>query len=367
MESNIKLGRIWGIPIGLHYTWFFIFALVTWSLAVGLFPLEYPNLHPAAYWILGAITSLLFFGSVLVHELAHALVALYHRVPVRGISLFIFGGVAEMTEEPRSAKVELRVAAAGPLASFVLAILFGGLWFLDQHIAYLAAPSIWLARINLLLAAFNLIPGFPLDGGRILRAVIWWHTGNLYRATQVATVSGQVVALGFISFGVFVMVSGSFFNGLWLVFIGWFLQNAAMTSYAQSAMRTMLEGVKVEHAMTQNYYRVPRLLPLSQLVEERIDKFGQQYFLVGDGDQPEGLLTANDINDIPERKLRFLTTNQAMHPLKNLTTVEPDTELLDALQIMQQSKLRHIPVVKNNEFVGLLAREHIVDYVQNGA
>ena len=190
MNASIKLGRIWGIPIGLHFSWFLIFGLVTWSLALGYFPEEYPALTTPAYWILGAITSILFFGSVLVHELAHALIALRNKLPVRAINLFIFGGVAELTQEPRSAGAEFRIAITGPLASLGLAALFGGLYLLDQQIPLLAAPSLWLARINLLLAVFNMIPGFPLDGGRILRAAIWWKTNNLYKATHAASISG---------------------------------------------------------------------------------------------------------------------------------------------------------------------------------
>jgi Zn-dependent protease len=162
MAATVKLGRIWGIPIGLHFSWFLIFGLVSWSLAVGYFPEEYPGLATPVYWILGAVTSILFFASVLVHELAHAFVALRNKLPVRAINLFIFGGVAELTQEPRSAGAEFRIAIAGPVASLGLAALFGGLYLLDQHIPLLAAPSIWLARINLLLALFNMIPGFPL-------------------------------------------------------------------------------------------------------------------------------------------------------------------------------------------------------------
>ena len=194
------------------------------------------------YWILGALTSILFFGSVLVHELAHALVALRNKLPVRAINLFLFGGVAELTQEPRSAGAEFRIAIAGPVASLGLAALFGAVYLLDQHIPLLAAPSIWLARINLLLAVFNMIPGFPLDGGRILRAVIWWKTGNLRRATQLASISGQVIAFGFIVVGIFISFNGNFFNGLWLIFIGWFLQNAAASSLTQSNMQETLNG-----------------------------------------------------------------------------------------------------------------------------
>jgi len=252
MAANVKLGRIFGIPLELHPSWFLIFGLVTWSLAIGYFPVEYPTLPMVAYWMLGAATSLLFFGSVLIHELGHSVVALRNQVPVRRIILFIFGGVAQIGREPPDAGTEFRIAIAGPLSSLGLAAGFAGLWWLDQAIPYLDAPSVWLMRINLLLAFFNLIPGFPLDGGRILRAVIWHFTGNFYRATQVAVFTGQLAAFGFISLGILIILTGYWLNGLWLVFIGWFLQNAAAASYAQTSLQESLRDVTVAQAMTRD-------------------------------------------------------------------------------------------------------------------
>lgn len=364
MNASIKLGRIWGIPIGLHFSWFLIFGLVTWSLAVGYFPEEYPSLTTAAYWILGAATSILFFGSVLVHELAHALVALRNKLPVRAINLFIFGGVAELTQEPRSAGAEFRIAIAGPLASLGLAVLFGGLYLLDQHIPLLAAPSIWLARINLLLALFNMIPGFPLDGGRILRAVIWWKTDNLRKATQAASISGQVVAFGFIAVGIFIAFNGNFFNGLWLIFIGWFLQNAAASSLVQSNVQETLRGITAAHAMQRELPRVSGLTPLSQLVEEGVIQGGQRAFLVEEDGQVRGMLTLSDIRAIPERKWRFMTTQQAMQPFDKLAKIEPTTELLAALQLMDEANVSQLPVVHDDQIFGLLSRDGIFNYLR---
>ncbi|MBN1964367.1 MAG: site-2 protease family protein, partial [Anaerolineae bacterium] len=228
MESNIKLGRMWGVPIGLHTSWFLIFGLVTFSLAAGYFPAEYDNLPVGAYWLLAALTAVLFFASVLAHELGHVWMALRERVPVRGVTLFMFGGVAQIEEEPRTPGGEFRIAIAGPLVSLSLALLFEVVYLLDRGVSpYLAAPSLWLARINLILAVFNMIPGFPLDGGRVLRAIIWKITGSQARATRIAGGVGQVVAVGFMGLGVLEILAGGMINGLWLIFIGWFLQNAA--------------------------------------------------------------------------------------------------------------------------------------------
>jgi Zn-dependent protease len=364
MPASVKLGRVWGIPIGLHISWFLVFGLVTWSLASGYFPQEYSGLPVWAYWLLGALTSILFFGSVLVHELGHSLLALRNGVPVRGITLFIFGGVAQIAQEPRSPGAEFRIAIAGPLASLGLAALFGGLWLVDQGVSYLAAPSIWLARINLMLALFNMIPGFPLDGGRVLRAVVWQFSGNLQRATQIAAGSGQVVALGFIGLGVFTIFGGNFMNGLWLAFIGWFLQNAAASSLAQSGMQRALEGVSVRQAMSRDCARVPSLVPLSQLVEEQVLNGGQRCFFVANNGRLNGLLTLRDISAIPQRKWAFTTTGQAMVPLDHLTQVSPATPLLAALQMMDGANVAQVPVVENDEIVGTLSREQVLRYVR---
>ena len=364
MAATIKLGRIWGIPIGLHFSWFLIFGLVTWSLAGGFFPEEYPGLPTAAYGFLGAVPSPPVFGTVRMHERAHASVALRNKLPVRAINLFIFGGVAELTQEPRSAGAEFRIAIAGPLASLALAGLFGGVWLLDQQISYLAAPSIWLARINLLLALFNMIPGFPLDGGRILRAIVWAYTDNLRKATQIATVSGQVVAFGFISIGLYMVLVGNVFNGLWFILIGWFLQNASAASLAYSNLQESLRGVTVSQAMERNLPQVPGLLPLSQLVEENVLREGRDSFIVADNGDTRGLLTLADISAIPARQRRLLTTQQAMLPLEQLVKVEPDAEVLTALQLMEEAKVKQVPVVKDNQVLGLLSREGVFNYLR---
>jgi len=367
MKANIKLGRIWGIPIGLHNSWFLIFLLVTWSLAAGFFPAEYPNLPWAAYWVLGAVTSILFFGSVLVHELGHALLALRNKIPVRNITLFIFGGVAQIGREPPSPGAEFRIAIAGPLASLALAALFGGLWLLDQHIPYLAAPSLWLARINLILAVFNLIPGFPLDGGRVLRAGIWRWTGSLHRATEIASFSGQLVAFGFIGFGIFSMIGGNFFNGLWLIFIGWFLQNAAAASYAQSNVQQSLRDITVEQVMSRDCSLVSGQLPLNQLVEEQILGKGQRCFMVTENGHLRGLLTLRGITAVPREQWSQVKIEETMIPWEKLVRVERTTELLQALQTMDDANVNQAPVVEGDELVGILSREQVLHYLRTRA
>jgi len=364
MEGRVKLGRILSIPVGLHWTWFLIFGLVTWSLALGYFPTEYPSLSATAYWFLGAVTSLLFFGSVLLHELGHSVVALRHQIPVHSITLFIFGGVAQIEREPQTPGAEFRIAIAGPLTSLGLAVVFGGLWWLDRMIPYLAAPSIWLMRINLALAVFNLIPGFPLDGGRVLRAVVWKLSGSFHRATQIAASSGQLVAFGFMGLGVFTILGGNFFNGLWLAAIGWFLQNAAATSYAQANMQQLLRDVTATQVMSQECSLIPERTSLRQLVEEQVLTGGGRCFFVAENERLLGLLTLTDVAKVPRAEWAETTAGQVMVPWEHTIRVQPGTLLLTALKTMDDANVNQVPVVEGDEITGMLSRERVLHYIR---
>jgi Zn-dependent protease/CBS domain-containing protein len=365
MESGIYLGRVWGIPIRLHMSWFIIFFLVTWSLAAGYFPTEYPSLGTTSFWIMGAITSILFAASVLLHELGHSYVALRHHVPVRSVTLFLFGGVAQIEHEPDSAAAELRIAVAGPLTSVALAALFGGLYLLDSSIPFLAAPSAWLARINFMLAAFNMIPGFPLDGGRVLRAMVWSWTKSLTRATRVAVASGQIVALSFMGIGLYSIFNGDLYNGVWLAFIGWFLQNAASSTKSQSAIKQALSGVHVEQVMSRNYPTIPCTLTIEDLVENKILGSGGRIFLVkGDGDACLGLLTINEVRRLPRKDWPVTTAADVMVPYDSMVVVKPQTELLEALTLMDTANVAQLPVTENGSIAGILSREQILRYVR---
>ena len=244
MKSSVRLGKILGIPIGVNYTWFIVFALVTMSLATGYFPSRYSDWSFAAYLSVGLLTSLLFFGSVLIHELAHSIVALARGIPVKGITLFIFGGVANIGREPDRPMTELLVAIAGPIASLLLAATFGLFWLTGQVIdaSALAGLGLYLATINLWLALFNLLPGFPLDGGRVFRSAVWAWTDNMNLATRWAARSGRAIAILMIIGGGFMIMKGNWGNGIWLAFIGWFLDNAARQSARQANIREALEG-----------------------------------------------------------------------------------------------------------------------------
>jgi Zn-dependent protease/CBS domain-containing protein len=364
MHASVKLGKIWGIPIGLHASWFLVFGLVTWSLATGYFPAEFPSLSTPAYWVLGAVTSILFFGSVLVHELGHAYLALHEGIPVNGITLFIFGGVAQISREPQSPGAELRIAIAGPITSLALAAGFGALWWIDQPVSMLAAPSLWLARINFMLAAFNMIPGFPLDGGRVLRAIVWRVTNSYLRATRVASFTGQVVAFGFIGVGVLTIFGGNFFNGIWLAFIGWFLQNAAAASYAQANMQQSLRGLTAWQAMTRDCVRVPNDLSLEELVERLVLGRAERCFFVTTNGTLEGMLTLTDVTQTPRSNWQTVTTGQTMRRREELISIQPNTELLTALQAMDDANVNQVPVMDGEALLGVLSREQVLRYVR---
>jgi len=365
MKASIKLGKVWGIPIGLHSSWFLIFALLVWSLGTGYFPVEYKSLSSETSILLAGITSLLFFGSVLAHELGHSAIALRNKIPVKGITLFIFGGVSQISQEPLSPGVEFRLAAAGPLTSFALGGLFGAAWLIFQSIPVLAAPSLYLMRINILLGAFNMIPGFPLDGGRVLHSIVWWLTKNERLATRAATLSGEVIAFGFVAVGLFMMFNHQLLNGIWLAFIGWFLQNAAISASFQSNMQEKLRGLTVAQAMTRDCAEVPGLSTLNQLVYDRVLTGGQHCFFATDyTGEIRGILTLKDITKVPQMKWRFTTAEQIMIPIARTKSVEPEMELVCALQTMDEAQLSEVPVIEHERLIGMLSRENVQRYLQ---
>ncbi len=366
MRTSLTFGRIFGIPIGVHSSWFLVAALIVWSLASGYFPQEYPTWSTVTYWLIGVITSVLFFASVLIHELGHSVVALREGVPVRGITLFIFGGVAQIEREPSTAGAEFRIAIAGPVTSFALAGFFGLLGLTAAINPVAAAPAVYLGRINLMLAVFNLIPGFPLDGGRVLRAALWEYADNFREATHWATIVGQGVAFLFILAGVGQMFFGdNFMNGLWIAFIGWFLNNAAEASRQQTVLRESLAGVTVRDVMTPQCPTVPANLQLNRLVNDHILGTGQRCFFVRSDDYgPEGLITLHNIKRTPRERWDDVTASQVMTPMDALESAQPDEEVYALLQRMDEADVNQMPVVENGHLIGMVSREHLLHHIR---
>ncbi len=363
-RNTIPLGRILGIPIGLDYSWFLIFALLTWSLATSYYPAEFRNWPASQYWIVGAATAIMLFVSVLLHELGHSVVAMRYNIPVRSITLFIFGGVAQIGAEPPSAAAEFWIAIAGPVVSFALAILFGLLQPFVGAAAPLLALAKYLAYINGTLALFNLIPGFPLDGGRVFRAVVWGITHSLRRATLIAANVGRFIAFVFILVGVWQLFIGNFGNGLWIAFIGWFLESAAASQVQQQALQDLLAGHKVSDVMKGTCAAIPAGTTLQQLVDYHILGAGQRCFVVTQDDKVMGLLTLHRIKEAPRTEWPTTTAAQVMIPAPQMKRVQPNAELWTALEEMDRDGVNQLPVMTDGQMVGMLSRDDIISFLR---
>jgi Zn-dependent protease len=364
IRNNVPLGRIFGIRIGLDYSWFLIFALLTWILSSNYYPAEFKGWPLALYWVMGAITSIMLFVSVLLHELGHSAVALGYGVPVRSITLFIFGGVSQIEAEPPSATAEFLIAIVGPLVSLALGILF---YALEPVVAF-SQPLLglvkYLAYINLALGLFNLIPGYPLDGGRVLRAVVWAITKNMRRATLFAANAGRFFGLGFIFFGVLQMFSGNFGGGIWIAFIGWFLDSAATTQAQQATLQSLLAGHHVSQAMRSHCDTVPAELTLQRLVDEHVLGAGARCFLVNCGDSTVGLVTLHRVKEVPRQEWSTKTVAQAMVPLDRWKRINPDAELWTALEEMDRDGVNQLPVMRDGQVLGMLGREDVITFLR---
>jgi Zn-dependent protease len=363
-KSAISLGRILGIPIGLDYSWFLIFALLTWSLATSYFPAEFVGWSVTQYWIISAVTVILMFGSVLLHELGHSVVALRYKIPVQSITLFIFGGVAQIGAEPPSAIAEFWIAIAGPITSFALAILFGLLQPLVGALGPLLAIAKYLAYINGALALFNLIPGFPLDGGRVFRAVVWGITHSLNRATLIAANLGRFIAYLFIILGVWQMFSGNFGNGLWIAFIGWFLETAAASQIKQQTIQDLLAGHHVADTMRRNYTSILPNTTLEQLINEHILGSGRRSLVVKQNERVVGLLTLHNVKAIPSSDWANTTAAQVMIPIANMKWIRPEAELTDALGEMDRDGVNQLPVMAGDQILGVLGRDDVISFLR---
>jgi Zn-dependent protease len=363
-RSTISLGRILGIPIGLDYSWFLIFGLLTWSLATSYYPAEFKNWPVTQYWIVGAATVILMFGSVLLHELGHSVVALRYKIPVRSITLFVFGGVAQIGTEPPSAMAEFWIAIAGPITSFALALFFGVLQPVVGAFAPLLAVAKYLAYINGTLGFFNLIPGFPLDGGRVFRAIIWGTTHSLRRATLIAANVGRFIAYGFIGLGVWQMVGGNFGNGLWIAFIGWFLESAASSQIRQQTIHDLLEGHHVADAMRRDYAAIMPNTTLEQLINKHIIGNGQRSLVVKQDDRVAGLLTLHNVKAIPSSAWLTTTAAQVMIPVAQMKWIRPDAELVDALGEMDRDGVNQLPVMEDDQILGVLGRDDVISFLR---
>jgi Zn-dependent protease/CBS domain-containing protein len=365
MPGSFRLGKIFGIDIALHISWVIIFVLVTWSLATGGFASLYPGWSPLTYWMISVLAALLLFVSVLLHELSHSLVARARGLPVKNITLFIFGGVSNIEQEPKSPGVEFQMSLVGPLTSLVL----GGLFFLllllsrGETSPFVAVLS-YLAWTNILLGLFNLLPGFPLDGGRVLHSLIWKLSGNVRTATRSATLVGQIIAYLFIFIGIWLFFAGGVLDGLWIGFIGWFLLNGAQSANAQTTLETMFKGVTVSEVMNTHPATVPANISLQKLVDDFLLPHGWRRAFVMQADQLAGLITLSDIRHTAREQWPQTPVGLAMTPLEQLHVVAPQQNLNEVLPLMVAQDINQLPVVENGHLLGVLSREDIVRYME---
>lgn len=368
MQSQIKLGRIFGIEIGLHYSFLLIAFLIVFSL-LSQFHASNPHWNDKVILAMALGTAFLFFVSLLLHELAHSLVATSNNLPVKEITLFALGGVSQIEKNPLSAKVEFWMAFVGPLVSAVIGAIC---LVIAKSIGHSTsnpwiAILLWLGYINLTLAGFNMLPGYPLDGGRVLRALIWWKTGDADRATQLAARAGQAVALSFIALGILQFFGGAGVGGLWMAFIGWFLLQAARESYAQVGLAHALDGIRVADVMTRDCPTVDGWLNIENFVEHELLRTGRRCFMVVDKGEITGLVTPHEIKQIERARWPYTTMHDIMRPLADLKAVAPETPLMNALQSLGQYDLNQLPVIRNGHLEGVLSRSEVVTYLQTRA
>jgi Zn-dependent protease/predicted transcriptional regulator len=357
--DHIQIARVIGIPIYLHFSWLIIFGLIVWTLSTGYFPAQSPDLPASSYWAKGLVASVLFFVSILVHELGHAVVALHHGLRTRSITLFIFGGVAQLEEDPRDGRAELWIAAAGPLVSLALAGLFYACSSLSFVGPSAAAVAKYLALINLILALFNLVPAFPMDGGRLLRGALWGALGKA-RATRIASGAGTFFAFFLIFAGVFSLLRGDSLGGVWYILIGWFIKDASMASYQQVRLDEVLRGVTVRDAMVEPVVTVPSSGSVAEAAQEHFMRTGYGSYPVTRGDAVVGLLSLKDVLRLSAEEREATSVQGAMRPLTDAIVTDPDTPLPVAIARMAQAGTARLLVMHGDQLVGLLTMNGVI-------
>lgn len=364
LRTSFTLFKVFGIPVEVNVSWFIIFALVAWSLVSHYFPMNYPDMPVLSYWVMGVVAALMLFSSVVLHELSHSYVAKLHGVPIRRITLFLFGGVSQMERESEEPETEMKIAIAGPAMSFVLMFVFFLVYYAVRtagETGGVAPVFRYLAIVNGMLGIFNLIPGFPLDGGRLLRAAIWKGTGNLKKATYVASRVGSVVGIVFVLFGFLAVFRGFFVFGLWMVMIGFFLRQASSASYLHVVVEGALKGFKVRDAMREDFVAVPSHISIQNLVDDYVFKHHLDCYPVIDGLELKGIVAVEDIKSMPRRVWASTRVSSVMRSDLERISVHPDDDLADVLRRTVGERCGSLPVVDGGRVVGVVARRDIVE------
>ena len=363
---QITLFKLLGFEVKLDLSWLFIVVLITWGLAVGFFPFYYKGLSETTYWWMGALGALGLFVSIILHELSHSVVARRFGIKIRGITLFIFGGVAEMEEEPPTAKSEFWMAAAGPIMSAALSLGFYFLFLLtnqDGKPEMMNGVFYYLAFINILLAGFNLVPAFPLDGGRILRAVLWGWKKDFKWATKIASALGSSFGILLIALGIYEVMVGHFIAGVWYFLIGLMVRNAAKLAVSSIATRSALQGERVSRFMKTDPITVPRHISVAELVDEYVYKYHHKLFPVVDGDRLVGCVTTRQIKKLPKEEWLSSTVKDISFACDPTIAVGPDEDAVKAMSAMYRNGQSRLMVVEGEKLVGILALKDIMEFL----
>ncbi|GLI32863.1 site-2 protease family protein [Desulforhabdus amnigena] len=365
-REGINLFRIAGIQITIDFSWFIIFILILWSLSVGYFPKEFPGQNALAYWFAGLIATLLFFLSVVIHELSHSLMAIRLGMKINEITLFIFGGISKLSEEARTPQDEFKIAVVGPLSSFALAIVFRGAAgaLTALQFSFMAAVFSYLSWINVALGVFNLIPGFPLDGGRVLRAFLWWKTGSIARATKWTSDIGKGFAVALMVIGTFQIFSGRLLGGIWMIFIGMFLRWVAEGGYQEVLIRQALEGVSVREVMVTQMVSVSPEMKVSDLISSFFLKYGYTGYPVMENDEILGVVSLSQVKDLTDEEKENRKVREIMTALSKEICVGPEDSLADALKKMIQQNMSRLLVLDKNQVVGLITKTGLFRFIE---
>lgn len=365
-HRNIKLFKLLGFEVKIDLSWIFIAALITWSLSTGLFPFQYKNLSIPTYWLMGIVGALGLFFSIIAHELSHSIVAKKYGIDMKGITLFIFGGVAEMNEEPVSPKAEFMMAAVGPLSSLTIAVILYSIYRITQGLTPEPIQGVigYLAWINGVLALFNLAPAYPLDGGRMLRSFLWERRNNLQAATRISSKIGSGFGVALIVLGFFNIFNNYFIGGMWWVLIGMFLYSSARMSYQQLLVRKALEGEALERFMKSDPITVPPSISLEKLIDDYVYRYHYKMFPVVDDDKLTGCVTTRQIKEVDRESWDQTKVGDIAENCTDDNTISPETDAVKALQKMHRTGSSRLMVVQGNDrLVGIIALKDIMNWL----
>ncbi len=364
--KSIKLFKLLGFQVKIDFSWLILAVLVTWSLAQGYFPFRYENLSKNTYWIMGVFGALGLFFSIVLHELGHSVISRKQGMPMKGITLFIFGGVAEMNEEPPTARSEFMMAIIGPVVSVVLAVGFYLIYVIGKQLQWPVPVSgifHYLGWINGLLAVFNMLPAFPLDGGRVLRSYLWNRKGNLRRATYSASRIGAGFGAGLIGLGVLSILFGNFIGGMWWFLIGMFLRGAAKASYKQMEIRDALKGEPIGRFMNKNPVTVPASISIAELVHDYIYAYHFHMFPVARDSKILGCISTKEVKKVPREEWDRHSVQEMLSPCSKDNTVSPDTDAMDVMSILQRTGSSRLLVMDQERLVGVIALKDLLQFL----